>query len=164
MGVIMKQHKILFVRYGENICTDLSPVRVFNEETDKDLLSIIEGYCLSFDDNRLVPGNKYEVRTINLPEWLDVDHYCDQHITWDRILCYPEITDKLKEKSYRLFRMDIDQIKALYQLFKVKSFRSSFRLSLYNQCIEWFNTEEPDHLSPLSPKQWSSLMQYNPRY
>lgn len=152
--------KILFCRFGENITTDLSPVREYTDQ-DLPLLEIIDRYCASYDDNRLVPGHKYSVREIDLPGWLPADQYCDNYLKWNFILGYPCIIEKLGPRSISLIRMEYIEIKALASLFQVKKFRSSFRESIYNQVLNWFYDDREDkYRSPLSEKQWIAISRY----
>ncbi len=155
----MSLRKILFVRYGENITTELSPLKPYNEETDRALLEVTDRYCFSYDDNRLVTENKYELREIDLPDWLSTEDYTarSNYFKWNFILAYTDLCEKLQEKTYKIYPLEFWQISALGNLFKVKSFRSDFRRSVFNQVCDWLSQDNPKYRSPLSDRQWSAI-------
>jgi len=156
----MTIRKILYRKNGENIGTAPDAFKPYNEETDAHLLSVMDNFCFSYDDNRLVPAHKYELHELDLPVWLSTEDYCYNEYRWRFILAYPDMCEKLGAQSYRLLRMDFDRIKALAELFKVKKFRSSFRQSIFSQVCEWFNDPDPRYRDPLSPGQWNAISRF----
>ena len=61
-------------------------------------------------------------------------------------------------KYYKWTNADYFEFKAVYQLLKTKSFRSSFRESLAKQIREWVKDSAPKYTKPLSPKQMSFIV------
>lgn len=56
-----------------------------------------------------------------------------------------------------MYSDDWHYFKAIYNLLKVKRFRSEFRKNLSNQVREWCSQTDPKFCRPLSPKQMSYL-------
>lgn len=155
----MAVREILCERMGENITTSPSPVRAWRPD-DLPLLQVKEQYCSSYDDNRLVSGNRYARQTVDLPDWLDTDVWCQNYLRWQRLLANKNLVAKFGPDSGRFIDYDEKQQRALDDLCKVKQFKSEFRKSLFDQLAAWVTAERPEHPSPFSPRQWAALTRY----
>lgn len=155
------KHSVLCKRFGENATTSADPIRLYNEVEDAKLLTVTESFCVSFDNDMLVSCKAYEVREVELPEWLSVEEWCANLTKWKYTWgmgCkkdWPEATQRfilgLKDCKDRL---------ACVKLLETKKFRSELRKSLRDQLDQYIATPAEDRKfkSPFSPKQWDCLI------
>jgi hypothetical protein len=153
----MKTHQIVFINNGENVGT-VAPFCSLDKFTG-DLQTKVN-LCLSYDNDMLVQIDLYSVVDITLPEWLSVDEWTNDNIAygymWNRGVdpSWPESWQK-----GLLTLPGVTQI-ACVKLLNTKKFRSSFRLSLRNQLVDWLETAEEDRLydKPFSVRQIEKLV------
>lgn len=156
---MMTVREILFERAGENVGTPPIPCRPWSPG-DEQLLKVMDRYCYSWDDNRLVEAPRYCKKEIELPDWLDTEEWCRKSVRWSAVLSNKHTVEKFGPKVRRFLDYPPINRKAIESLCRVKKFRSEFRQSLYNQLVAWMGEEEPEHRSPFSSRQWDILTQY----
>lgn len=154
----MKTHEILFEHPGENALIAKSPIAVWNEQVD--LTTKIRG-CRSWDDDGFTLVDRYAVLEVELPDWLTPEEWIRSEVHFRFAFSY---TGKEAEESlvrwFAYGELPEERKNAIMKLLKTKTFRSSFRESLQKQVLQWLHTSPEDRKfdSPLSPKQWSSLV------
>ncbi len=159
----MEIHKILFEHLGEYSYTEKQPVAVWREgmvDLDEETTHTI----FSSDDWRPCSVTRYEVREVELPDWLLPERYlahCSD-VRWERIWAILDVKSWPQSWQEFLFRADEFKRNAAVNLLKVKSFRSEFRKSLRAQLEAWLDTpeEERKYASPFSQRQWQCLLKY----
>jgi hypothetical protein len=150
---------VLFSRKNnENATTALYPVGAYTPgAVDLDAEST---HCVSFDNNMLVSCKTYEVRTVQLPEWLSPDEWASSVTKW-KYAWGRGVQQAWPEAWQRgLLGFSGPQQVACAKLLKTKKFRSAFRESLRDQLVAWLETpsEERKYGSPFSWKQWDCLV------
>jgi hypothetical protein len=107
--------------------------------------------------------NLYEVRDIST-EPLTADEYIANNFYFDMIRAYLNPASFTRTQIFNLLRLMKDggskQYHAVFKLLETKKFRSAFRESLKNQLVNWISEEDHAYKSPLSPRQWEILTQY----
>ena len=152
----MKRHRILFERRGENSTTAPDPVRPWDWSVD---LSETRSYCLSFDDDRLVTCERWQLRDITLPDWLSPEEWCRDNVFWQQLwdMGVPEDWPEVWQRGLQGFTPA--QVLASVKLLRTEKFRSEFRRDLRQQLVLWFDQVPPRaHRSPFSPRQWDALI------
>lgn len=107
----------------------------------------------------------YELREVELPDWMDAKSYIKNHDIADEIFY-----DVGKDISKEVFQKWIDIInksgkqgyRAIVKLVKQETFRSTFRKSLRDQVDAWFANPNPDYPSPLSERQMECITREYP--
>ncbi len=161
----MKTHQILFKHFGELTYTPKSPIRPYREGDPADLSA--QAQCIfSSDDFRPAHTNLYEVRPVELPDWMEPDAWILDHMAWDR--AWNQGVPRTWPAHWQVYlALHCDKLErwALLSLLTVKNFRSDFRRSLKDQVVKWLDTppEERQYSTPLSYKQWRALTRYAPR-
>lgn len=155
----MKACKMLFINDGENLGT-CSILRPFTE-ADIPLLNVMESYCVSYDNDMLVECNKYTVKEILIPDWMEPEEYTAGvaiNLAYSFLLGYKE------EMGRDLFQASLpfsyEYRIAFFKLMNTKTFRSEFRKSIYEKVKLWLETpaEERKYNSPLSNTQWRCIV------
>lgn len=158
----MKTHKVILHHSGEQSGTPKSPIKVYTDDHGLDLKA--QQRCiLNSDDWRIVMVDKYAVDTIDLPDWIDIDRYIYDPLSFEFLLRKMAIfkidPDTLTiGAATKLMAMPTKDVFACLSLLKVKNFRSEFRASLRGQLDEWLETDENTFDSPFSYKQWECLL------
>lgn len=154
----MQEHQILFEHLGENSGTPKTPVAPWKNQAD---LSAQKVCCLSWDDDRLVETNRYEVRTVLLPDWLAPEEWVRDHVVWRWLWGFGADPEWPEAWQRGLLQIDhsADRL-ACITLLRTTRFRSPFRLSIREQLERWLATptEEREYGSPFSRRQWNSLV------
>lgn len=151
------KHKILFEHLGENSNTAKDPVAVWENQVD---LETEKTCCFYWDDDRPVTIKRYEVREVELPEWLPPDEWIRNRTAWKWFWGFFGCQNDLSPEASRKLaytKMTATRRFAMAKLLKTKKFRSSFRASLRRQLEKWLDGES-DHENPFSPKQWICLV------
>lgn len=159
----MKNTMILCRRFGEVSYTSLSPVREWQGEADKANLQDTKQCIWSNDDYRPVTMNLWEVRAMQLPDWLSGDDYAHDFIKWDSLWTTPE-ANTMPQDWQMYLALGLDDPKERHALAKLltANTKSKFRQSLRAQVVDWLATE-PDqrkYSRPLSWKQLSALLKW----
>jgi hypothetical protein len=157
-------YKLLFKRFGENQNTELSPIKEYVEETDAELLVETRNCCVSAFNDMLVECNLYDVRDVEIPDWLTVDEYLHGRVSKCSIQLfmqfYPNLIQKFGRNAFKLSVLPYEYEVALDKFCKTKTFKSEFRKSLFEQVKAWVEMDEPEYKNPLSYKQWNAIMRY----
>ena len=158
----MQTYKIIYKRHGINSTTGLDPWRVYTDDHGLDLEEKIN-CCLYYDDDRLVACNLYDVRDLQLPDWVDIKRYLSNPVYHRALISHIERykmgPDSVSSTAaYRLMDMGTAQVFACLSLLKTKTFRSEFRASLRCQLDKWLDSEVTEFSSPFSHKQWGCLI------
>jgi len=156
----MKTYPILYRHMGEVSYTPRRPVAVFEGQVD---LTEQKEAILSSDDFRPIKVNRYEVKAIELPDWLDPQEWLRDPLAWEAALSLAE--PDWPESWVRLLvdlHPEPKKRSAAAKLLKTKNFRSEFRQSLRNQIVAWIETppDEREYKSPLSYRQWNAITRY----
>lgn len=160
LAAALVSHRVLFVKDGENWTTPASPLRAYND-ADEHLLSVKDTFCMSFDNDMPVQGNKYEVHEVVLPAFLSVEEWVADCIDWKYAWAAgvdPTWPEAWQRGIARLESM-ADKM-ACAKLLATKNFRSEFRKSLRDQLVAWLETpaEARKYGNPFSPRQWDKLV------
>ncbi len=155
----MKTHQILYKHTGGNSDTAKSPVAVWEEQAD---LSEQIRCCLNWDDNRIMPTDKWAVHEVALPDWLRPEEWIQQTVAWTWAWGLGMASAWPERWQRAIVYSDWSEAErlAVIKLLKVKKFRSSFRQSLRDQLESWLDTlpDERKYDSPFSHKQWQALV------
>jgi hypothetical protein len=159
----MKTVSILCRHYGELTYTAKSPVREWTSADPVDLTE--QKPCIfSPDDFRNVMVNKWEVRPVEVPDWMTGDEYAQHHIQWDGLWTVKGAKDMPQEwQVYLALYVDNPTERlALAKLLAVQNFRSDFRRSLRDQVVTYIETapDQRKYSRPLSWKQMSALTRW----
>lgn len=73
---------------------------------------------------------------------------------WSKVVVAYPLPGNLIDKAGTNTEYDIDRI---FDLLKVKKYRSAFRASIAAQIRDWVSQESPEHAKPLSLKQLNSI-------
>ena len=106
------------------------------------------------------PAEPYEVKEIELPDWLSTEAYCAQYIRWGHLWACgadPEWPESW-QRVLSLLNNDHAGRVACIDLLRVKKFRSEFRKSIRQRLVTWLEDPEERYPSPFSPKQWDSIL------
>jgi hypothetical protein len=155
----MTTHKVLFQKFGENSGTAPDPVRPYVEGCVD--LTKKTTCCLSFDDDRPVEVNLYEVHDVTIPSWMTVEEWISDSIQWK--YTWGAGVDPTWPEAWQrgLHRFGTVEARlAAVKLLKTKKFRSDFRKSLHDQLVAWLETpaDQRQHRSPFSGRQWEVLL------
>jgi len=115
---------------------------------------------LNSGDWRHVSVARWQVREVELPEWLSPKEWIAEQVAWKYTwgLGVDPEWDEAWQRG--LLRMSSEHTLACVSLLKVKNFRSEFRQSLRTQLETWLTTpfDERKHSDPFSPRQWDCLL------
>jgi len=130
----MKTEKILFKRTGENVGT-IDPVAAYVAGMVD--LDEKRHYCMSWDFDMPVLSKVYEVRDVQMPDWMDPQFWVTHSIT----LKYTWGLGADKEWSEEITRglMRLEGVVRLIaiKLLRTKTFRSAFRKAMLERLIDW---------------------------
>lgn len=149
----MKTVKILFKHTGENDGTPKQPHAEWLGQVDLNEFVVV---CVSFDNDMLTTTAKWEVREVNLPEWLPVAEWLNDYVSWGYMWgrgVSPELPEQWQRK---LLALPGSIQFAAAELLRVKKFRSEFRASLRAQLESWLN-DKSDYVQPFSRKQFGAV-------
>lgn len=160
----MKNYQILFEHLGEYSYTEKQPVALW-ESGMVDMAALTTHTILSSDDWRPCPVARYEVREIELPDWLSPERWlarCDYvrwHFVWHS---HKDAKSWPEPWQICLFNHPDRERRAIAKLLGTKNFRSDFRYSLRQQLERWIETpeEKREFVSPFSDKQWQCLVKF----
>lgn len=159
----MKTYQVLYTRkYNENYTSALKAEKLYDAETDAELLDKTDTYCRASDDDGLMVGNVYAVMNVNLPDWLPFEEWLGNTIEW------AYMWERLGTKAANTLPADVQRellgmsgLKqmVLGKLLMTKKFRSPFRASMAEQVYAWMETPKSERKfsSPLSPRQFEAL-------
>lgn len=155
----MKTHQILCKHTGEYSHTRKDPVAVY---TGSGVDFEEKAACiLNSDDWRPVDVPLWEVRSVELPDWLEPEDWIADTVKWKYAwgagvdVSWPESW----QRSLARLRGTESRLVCV-KLLKTKNFRSPFRQSLRDQLVQWMETPEgqPRMESPYTHRQWECLM------
>jgi hypothetical protein len=162
----VKTHRILYQHLGEYSYTPKTPRRVYREGT-VDLDAKTRHTILSSDDFRPCPVQKYEVREVELPDWLSPEEWLasTNYLRWHVAMGQDLPVEEWPEHWVRwaVYDLGTEKRRVIIQLLTA-NLRSSFKKSLRSQVVEWLETppEDRKYREPLSVRQWNCLLR--PRY
>lgn len=150
-------HQILCRHTGEYSTTSKDPVAVY---TGSGVDFEEKAHCiLNSDDWRPIDVPLWEVRSVELPDWLAPEEWIANTVRWKYAWgagvdsSWPESW----QRSLAVMRGTEHRLVCV-KLLKTKTFRSSFRQSLRNQLVEWMETTADRRESPFSLRQWECLL------
>lgn len=157
----MKVHEILCEHRGENAPTPRDPVAVWRGQAD---LSETKKAFADWDFDLLVDIPKYEVRQVELPDWLDPEEWLVSWVEWKYLWGYG--VDKNWSEAWQRGLMAVgrqagrEALLVCVQLLKTEKFRSEFRKSLRDQLVAWLETPDGERKYPMpfSRKQFECLI------
>lgn len=148
-------HKIVFKHQGENATTDKDPYAPL-EGFDGDL-EAVKTCCMSWDNDMQVEVKLHEVRDVTLPDWLSPSEWINHSVAFGYMWAHGVDPDWPERWQRRLLTIGGVGQYVCCKLLKTKKFRSTFRESLCEQIKRWLE-EDSEYTSPLSGKQWDSLV------
>lgn len=170
----LKTHRILLRHQGENATTPHDPITVAVKEEGNLVTYLRKGKeevadlnkqvsrCIAWDFDMPTMIEEYHVTDVVLPEWLDPEEWLANTTEWKWLWSLRGMDTEWSEVWQRGLRRlsNTGQRLAAVELLKTKNFRSTFRKSLRDQIVAWLETpsDERRHSSPLSPRQWDSLV------
>ncbi len=149
-------YEVLYERLGENSDTAPDPIALWEGQVD---LATTKGYCLYYDDDRLVQCQQYEVLEVLLPEWLPVEEWISDRVSWK--YTWGMGVDPSWPESWQrcLVRLTGEERLAASALLRTKSFGSSYRAGLRVQLVGWFlQPEDTRSPGPFMARDWDSLV------
>lgn len=153
----MKTHQILCRHTGEYSHTAKDPVAVWAGQVD---LSEKHQCILNSGDWRPVTVDLWEVREVELPDWLTPEEWIRDRVAW-KYTWGLGVDPEWPEAWQRALKgLDSAETLACVKLLKVKKFRSDFRASLREQLERWIEAspDERKYDSPFSYRQWNALI------
>lgn len=103
----------------------------------------------------------YELRKVELPDWLKPAEWIKDRIAWKFTWGFGVDQDWPEHWQRELLNMRKDAgLLAVVKLLETKKFRSGYRKSLHDQLITWLGTPKKQRAygSPFSRKQWETLV------
>lgn len=150
----MKTHQILCRHTGEYSHTAKDPVAVWKGQVD---LAETHDCILNSGDWRPVTVDLWEVRDVELPDWLEPEEWIRDRVAW-KYTWGMGVDPEWPEAWQRgLKGLDSAEKLACVKLLKVKTFRSEFRASLRAQLEAWLEGKS-QYESPFSYRQWNALL------
>jgi hypothetical protein len=151
-------HRILFTQRGENASTPQDPTDLYVPGM-VDLTEKIS-CCISYDNDMLVQIEKYSVRDVSLPVWLDPKEWLRNTTTWRWVWGFCEDLEWPENWQRGIQKLSSSQKLACVKLLRTKTFKSEFRANICTQLKTWFNTPETErkYENPFSLKQWDCLI------
>lgn len=153
----MAKHQILFSRKNnENATTALDPVAPWANQVD---LNETGTFCASADWDMLVTEKLYQVREIDLPDWMSADEWCRSYIEWKYVWASGVEREWPQTWQRGLAKLSFADRFSACKLLRTKNFKSAFRKSLRDQIVAWLEApaEARKFASPLSERQWSAI-------
>ena len=144
-------HKILHENTGEQLRSYKTPQAVWTGQVD---LNEERTYILSDTDFRPIVGNPYEVKELELPEWLAPEDYIQDWVYWDGVFGTMGMDVNQKLAGW-MVGLEFDQMAAVKSVMTKKT-KSEFTLSIRTQIQNWVDGN--DTKSPLSPRQMAAIM------
>lgn len=159
------KHLILFIHQGENSTTPHDPFQVWRGQVD---LGTMVSRCFNSGDDRAVSINLYEVREVELPDWLAPEEWIRHEVSW-RYAWAMGLEKSWPEAWQRgLLHMESASLLGCVNLLKVGTFRNPFRASLRAQLVAWMEDQMRPVLyhweraaaykSPFSRTQWGYVV------
>lgn len=155
----MKTHQILCQHTGEISYTRKDPVAVYVEGA-VDLTETVS-CILSSDDWRLVSVAKWEIRSVELPDWLAPEEWIRNTVKWKYAWGMGVDVNWPEAWQRGLAGLEGSEAKLVCaKLLKTKTFRSAFRQSLRDHLVAWLETpaDQRQYGSPFTTRQWECLM------
>lgn len=167
----MKTVKILCQQQGENSTTSRDPVAeivdekviFWNKEIALSEINLQEeiNVCVSSDNDMLVKKGKWEIREVELPEWMTAKEWLHNLIKY-KYAWGMGVDQSWPENWQRWLALDCEGSTrlGLVKLLKTKTFRSEFRKSMRDQVVKFLDSapEDRKYRSPLSLKQLDCLV------
>jgi hypothetical protein len=152
--------KFLCVHDGENVGT-FSPMREYSE-ADQKLLTVMEYYCVSYDNDMLVECHKYFAKEIIIPEWMTPAEYASNygHLAYSYALGFK--IEFGRDAFFELRTQDAATRYVAYKLLGTKNFRSPFRKSLHDTLVSWFYDKK--YITPFTSRQLDAFLHQNDYY
>lgn len=159
--------KIIYGYLGENDTTESQACYPYTPEKWESLKNVTDRYFVSPDDDwHMTVKNKYELRDVAAPEWLEPEAFVRNAFRLERIMLYgfPEqdfpgarrLLNWLLCKELSVAEAVIDAVWGNHP-------RSRFMQSVRAQVLEWAADENHRYLSPLSNYQLGALMSHRRR-
>ena len=156
--VLLIAHPVLYSRkFNENASTKMDPIAPFDAALHTNLLSAASTHCVSSDNDMLISCKTYEVRDVELPDWLSPQEWVGNSIRWAYVFAY---ADKAWPEAWVRAIGRIEGAAERYacaKLLGTRTFRSAFRASLRGQLEKWI-AGNGEYATPFSYKQWSALL------
>jgi hypothetical protein len=155
---LMKTYEMLCEHTGEISYTRRDEIAIWTGQVD---LSEKKQALVSNDMWEPILVDRYELRKIELPDWLKPQEWIRDRIAWKFTWGFGVDQDWPEDWQLECLRMKKDAgLLAVVKLLKTKKFRSGFRKSLHDQLIAWLGTPKKQRAygSPFSPRQWESLV------
>ena len=178
MESALQLHNVLYEHLGDSVRDHFEPIALWTGQVDLDEVRVVDAYrpiCK-------VPYPRYLVRRVELPNWLDVGEWIENHEPWSltwgagAATSWPEPWQRFLAQSAASYRRRTrftiethshSQRLALIELLSTTTFRSEFRRSLRSQAEAWLSTwwsfengrgPAPRFISPFSTRQWNRLV------
>lgn len=151
----MKTHQILCRHTGEYSHTAKDPVAVWTGQVD---LTEKQDCILNSDDWRPWTVDRWEIREVELPDWLEPQEWIRNTVSWKYLWGMGADRDWPESWQRAIIRMNAAEKLACIKLLKVKNFRSEFRASLRQQLELWIAGDRR-YDTPFSHRQWDVLLQ-----
>lgn len=161
----LAKHRILFIHQGENATTPHDPFQVWRGQVD---LGTMVPRCFNSGDDRTVLHPLYEVREVELPDWLAPEEWIRNEVSWRYAWALGTERNWPEAWQRGLVGMDTSSQLGCIHLLKVGTFRNPFRASLRAQLVAWLEDQMRPvlnpwargaaHKSPFSRKQWGFVV------
>lgn len=154
----MKVIELLLEHKGENAPTPREPIGEWKGQVN---LSEKVYRCINWDFDALIEVNRYEVITVEVPEWITIEDILNIKFmtSYKYYQAFGGNVNFGKKTIEAIMMMPLPEQKlSAIQLLNTKSFKSDFRKSLYDQLIRWIDTDEKKYNCPFTFKQWECLL------
>lgn len=155
----MQIYPILFERFGCNLGTAATPMRVYEPGCVD--LEKTRRVCASSDWDLLVDEPRYLLRDVELPDWLEPEEWIRRQVQFG-FLWHATGVSKDTPETIQRFILGLTSAEKRLAAWKLlgSKLRSDFRKKLRDQVFAWLDTpvDERQFSSPLSPRQWEALL------
>jgi hypothetical protein len=160
MDTKTKRQVVYTRKYNENACTAMNPCTMDPATVD---LNATDWFCMSSDNDMRVKARLYEIREIELPEWLGTEEWIRNEIDW--AYTWGAGVDPSWPEAWQrsLFTRSFDERYVYAKLLKTKKFRSAWRQEMRDHLVRWMegNKEFPH---PHSKGEFAKLANFIPTY
>lgn len=118
---------------------------------------------VSWDCNIPITVDRYRIKTVTIPDWMDEATYLARHIELKYIQGLTGIENPTQVQFNNLCRLSENYRYFIGWLLERKKL-NDFMQSILNQVMNWLNDPNPQHDRPLSPRQYEAATRYCPIY
>lgn len=154
--------EIIYHANGENSGT-YGPL-CFKENFTEDINEKTEKF-VSWDCNIYQTVDKYKVRAVEIPNWMNEQFFLNNYIEYKYIIGLTEFNpDELTEVQYKNLCKLGEKYKFFIGWILKKNSKNTFINSIQDQIKTWLNNPDNQYGQPLSQRQFEAASKFCPLY